>query len=241
MLDAGADLEERVIARHTVIETNGSHIVAEPKTPLCSAIEAKNVELALFFVERGAEVNARAADDCVPLIPAALNNEATVVSALVNRGADVRVQTSNGLTLWQLTDDPDLRHFFESKGLHPVVLRVDLTGPANDTQAWLEDVFRHNLSVEWVSTNLQGQIHGNPPYDVVLKFPNDSTRAVYRSVQVIRLWRETTGQPEKKDQWGSDKNITPNLKDARHTFWVDTGTSRLGFSLEFYYERAEAE
>ena len=95
--------------------------------------------------------------------------------------------------------------------------------------------------MEWVSTNLRGAINGNPPFDVVLKFPTETKRRLYRNVQVIRLLHETSGSSEQKDQWDSDKSITPSLKVARHSFWVDLGTSRLGFTLEFYYERADAE
>lgn len=69
------------------------------RTPLMVALAyANGIEVTKLFVERGANVNARAGDGTTPLIIAAAGVKYNVVKYLLEKGADVKAKDNNGKT-----------------------------------------------------------------------------------------------------------------------------------------------
>jgi uncharacterized protein len=85
LLDAGADVN---------LPSRESMKV----TPLHAAAATKRNEIAHVLIARGANVNARAANDFAPLHEAAANGNVELVRLLLEQGADVNAKTTDGKT-----------------------------------------------------------------------------------------------------------------------------------------------
>jgi ankyrin repeat protein len=88
LLDLGAD--PRLAARNKTFASGVS--------PLQSAVTRGSVELAKLLLDRGADVNARDADDGSPLFTAAFNGNLALVELLLARGARADVRHKSGQT-----------------------------------------------------------------------------------------------------------------------------------------------
>ncbi len=68
------------------------------ETPLHAAVEAGKLDLVRYFLDQGADVNARAADGRMPLFRAAHAARTELVALLLEQGAEVKVVDGQGAT-----------------------------------------------------------------------------------------------------------------------------------------------
>lgn len=92
-LDAGAEIDARF---------DGSEGWTRGMTPLMTAIFHRQGEAARLLLERGAEINAAAADGRTPLIYAAGWGNSDMVALLLDRGANIDARSREGWTALML-------------------------------------------------------------------------------------------------------------------------------------------
>ena len=87
--------------------------------PLAIACESRNLELVQAVIEKGADVNAKAADGWSILFWAVANDSTEVVKHLILKGADPKAREVDGETLLWAAPSTEMANFLISKGVDP--------------------------------------------------------------------------------------------------------------------------